>query len=135
MQTRIDSAGRVQPIEYRNLATPGQCLLCARIGRLPEEVFANLGVELDFYGLVYLCLDCCAEVASFICFVDPKAFNEATYEINKLKDANRALLNQLKEAKGLINARIDTAGVAVSNSTGAPSIPVLKAQPKPTGVN
>lgn len=126
MQTRIDSSGRVQPTEYRNLSTPGQCLLCSRIGRLPEEIFANLGVELDFYGLVYLCLDCCAEVANFICFIDPKRVAEAEQEVKTLKDANRSLLNQLQEAKGLINARIDTAGNRVSPSNGTTSPTVLK---------
>lgn len=123
MAVRQDSSGRVQPVEYRNLIEPATCALCGRIGRYPEEIFASLGVELEHYGMVYLCLECCAELADFICFKSPEAYD-------KLLDTSISLAHDYDEAKaqleravGLLHARIDFIVVSGPNSDGATSLP------------
>lgn len=116
--TRYDSSGRIQPIESRNLWHPGHCALCGRIGRSPEEHFANLQVELDFFGSIYLCLDCCAEVAAFIQFLPPQDLVDTQVALERAEHANEVLTAQNEYLRGLLDARINLAGSSESDSDG-----------------
>lgn len=131
METRYDSAGRVQPVQYGNMAHPGICLLCNRIGKKPDEIFASLGVELEYYGVAYLCLECCAELADFIRYKSPDAFFALKLKHEALKLENEVLKDQLAEAKGLLNARIDSAGRRSAVGDGASSVHVSETESEP----
>lgn len=135
METRYSSSGRVQPIQYGNMALPGTCLLCNRIGHTQDEVFATLGVELEFYGLAYLCLDCCAEIADFIMFKPPARMDALEQQVTMLVTSNFKLQASLAEAKGLINARIDAAGRDEPRSDGDVSVSVPEVESGSAEVN
>lgn len=109
MKIRQDSSGRVQPTEYRNLIHPGQCLLCARIGRTPDEVFANLGVELEFYGIAYLCTDCCMECASFVGAVDSEQWDKYRQEATAHIAEYDRLVAEVKILRSALDARVTVA--------------------------
>lgn len=128
MVFRQDSSGRVQPTEYRNLLQPGTCALCSRIGRYPEEVFANLGVELEYYGIVYLCPECCAEIADFIMFKSPERYDELTDRHIKLAHDYDVAMAELTRTRMLLNARIDSFISGESDSDGAVSLSVPEAE-------
>lgn len=125
---RQNSSGRVQPTESRYLLQPGTCLLCSRVGKSMDEVFANLGVELEYYGIAYLCLECCAEVADFIGFVSPERFeiqaNDLIKTIHEL-DETRA---QLERASRLLHGRVDSAISGESDGDGTSSVPLSEAK-------
>jgi len=110
METRYSSSGKIQPIEGKNLIEPGTCLMCSKPCYDPSEVWANPGVEIEHYGMVYICLDCCAEVADFINFRSPKVYKDLEEKYKVLQNDWDILRKQLAEAKGLLNARIDSAG-------------------------
>jgi len=113
MGTRYDSSGRVQPIEYGNLINPGTCALCNRIGRDPHEIFADLGVELEYYGMMYLCQDCCLELADFVMAVPQDRYDPM---LARLKSTEHTLLEVMKQneyLRGLLNVRIESAGIIV----------------------
>lgn len=124
--TRYDSAGRVQPTEYRNLIAPAECLLCKRIGHEPDEVFANIGVELDLYGQCYLCTDCCFEIAAFVLCVPPDEHQRLKDEYVALGAINHGLIKKNEYLKGLLDARINTAGSGEPDSDGSVSVPLLE---------
>jgi hypothetical protein len=105
---------------------PGLCLLCNRPGKFPEEVFANLGVELEYYGVAYLCLECCAEIADFILFKSPDAYDDLLDFLKENRNRNLQLSEQLAEAKRLIDVRIDTAGDRVASLNGTVSLPLFE---------
>ena len=127
METRYDNSGRVQPTAFGNLLHPGICLLCRRPGRSSDEIFANLGVELEEYGIAYLCLECCAEIADFICFKNPEEYREMRSSYLDLVIERNVLLAQLQEAKGLLNARIDSAGYSEPSSDGNDDLSIPEA--------
>lgn len=110
MAIRQDSSGRLQPIRFGDMAQPGTCMLCNRIGHTNDELFATFNVELEFYGIIYLCQECCAEVASFVCFIDPNTYLDLQGKYMELVNTYVSTRKQLDEAKGLLNARIDSAG-------------------------
>jgi len=107
---RFNSSGRVQAIEGMYLAQPGVCMLCGRVPENGQEYFASLGIELEFYGIVYLCQACCAEIASFILFIDPNRFEEMAAVNEVLADRVLQLQRSLNAAKEMLHARIDAAG-------------------------
>ena len=124
----MNSACRIQPIRYGDMAQPGTCLLCNRIGHNPDELFATLNVELAFYGIAYLCTECCAEIADFIMFKSPKAHQELSAKYEALQKDWNILRAQLAEAKGLLDARINSAGSGEPDGDGTASVPVSQAQ-------
>jgi hypothetical protein len=124
---RYDSSARVQPTEFGRMLQPGLCLLCSRPGRFPEEIFANLGVELEYYGVAYLCMECCAEIADFILFKSPDAYDDLLDSLKENRLRNIQLSEQLAEAKRLLDVRIDSAGDRFVGRDGAVSIPLLEA--------
>ena len=114
MATRYDSSGRVQPIEYGNLISPATCVLCNRIGRDRHEIFANLGIELEFYGGVYLCQDCCLEIAGFVMAVPHETVELYMITVGKLRKELGLAYAQNEYLRGLLDVRIESAGVVVS---------------------
>jgi hypothetical protein len=123
---RYDSSGRVQPTEFGRMLDPGLCLLCSRPGNSSEEVFANLGVELEYYGVAYLCLECCAEIADFVLFKSPDAYNSLLDSLDIYRRRNIQLSEQLAEAKRLVDVRINSAGDNVISSDGSVSVPLFE---------
>lgn len=124
MKIRQDSSGRVQPIEYRNLASPAQCLLCNRIGHSPDEIFATLGVELEFYGIAYLCTDCCNEIANFVGAVDSERYDEMVSAADQMFDNWMNALKQVDTLRGILNGRIDLAVLGEPLGDGDDGLPV-----------
>lgn len=125
---RQDSSGRVQPTATGYIAHPGQCLLCARPPIQGGEIFANLGVELEYYGVAYLCLDCCGEIANFINHKSPEQYD-------KIFDANIELIHkidetqaQLERAQRLLHGRIDSVIAGEPDSDGTSSVPLSEAK-------
>lgn len=126
MEIRQDYAGKVQPIEFKNLIAPGECLLCKRIGRQPSEIFADLHVELEFYGVAYLCTDCCMELANFVGAVDSDVHKRLKTEYHTLVETLATMTKQIEYLKGLLNARIDSVGGSESFSDGDASLPLFE---------
>jgi hypothetical protein len=126
---RFNSAGRIQPIEGMYLVHPGHCFLCGKVPDTPMEYFANMGVELEYYGAAYLCQACCGEVADFIGFTQPE-IHETVLDMNRLlAEKNRELQKSLNFAKELLNARIDTAGSSQSDFDGAVTDALFETEP------
>jgi hypothetical protein len=92
------------------LVHPGTCMLCGKVPDGPGEYFASLGVELEYFGAVYLCQACCAEIASFILFIDPNRFEEMAAVNETLAQKVIELQKSLAAAKEMLSARIDAAG-------------------------
>jgi len=125
---RFNSAGRVQAIEGMYLVHPGTCFLCGKVPDNGMEYFANLGVELEYYGAAYLCQACCAEVADFIGYTQPTLHDALLNSNALLAERNQQLQKSLDFAKELLNARVDSAGDSQSNFDGLVSDLVLKTE-------
>lgn len=125
---RFNSAGRVQAIEGMYLVHPGTCFLCGKVPDNSTEYFANLGVELEYFGAAYLCQACCAEISDFIGFIQPEAYQTLLDMNHLLAEKNQELQKSLEFAKELLNARIDTAGTSQSHFDGLVSDLVLETQ-------
>jgi hypothetical protein len=129
MEIRYDSAAKVQPVEFRYMATPGTCLGCNRIGVSEDEIFAYLQVELEFYGVVYLCTDCCRDIAAFVGFLPPDSYRTLQLKYAKLETQLEHEKAKTTYLKGILDVRIDAAGRGKLVSDDPARIPISKTQP------
>lgn len=136
MKIREGSSGRVLPVDGQYLAHPSICCVCSRPPRDVAETFLNLGnVELDYYGVLYLCLDCAAEIAD--------AIGSVTYETHArvqeiVREQNTTLAedaNQIAYLKGLLNARISASRSGKHLSDGDASVALLEVEPESVSVD
>lgn len=129
MSTRVDSAARVQPTEGRYLAHPGICATCGKSPDNMEEIFANPIIELEQYGYIYFCQACCAEIGSFVMMVPAKSYGHMLEKVAGLQDHIDRLDRENAYLKGLLNARIDSAGRGESVSDEPSSVSLLEVEP------
>lgn len=129
MRLKDAYSGRVQPTEFGRLLEPASCVLCNRIGRTNDEVFANFGVELEYYGCVYMCQECCGEVASFIGYVSNERFEELEENCEAMAMLITSLNAKVAYLKGLLDARIDLAGSSEPSSDEPSGLPVFEVEP------
>lgn len=118
MLIRQGLSGRVQPIDAQYLAEPATCCMCARPPRDPREIFLNLGVELDFFGFLYLCSDCAVEIGESVGSVP----HEQHIAVSSLAEEQDRIItendNQIAYLKGLLDARIDLARFSKPDGNG-----------------
>lgn len=89
----VQSMGRFQVLNENQLIAPGKCAGC---GGVTNRHFIDFGLELDFYGVVYLCLETCfTEVANQIGFISPEQAESLKKQILVGNEANAVLLTQL----------------------------------------
>jgi hypothetical protein len=94
-------------------ALPGQCRTCGSAVKLP---MVDLGYSEDYYGAVYLCIECVTEIANEFGYISPKTFeNNIRYtqeletkilDLEHSETLNKALLNLITEA-GYVKANPD----------------------------
>jgi hypothetical protein len=77
------TTSRVQVISVP-IAAPGVCVLCGTSGG-DNRTFIDFGKQLDWYGAIYFCNICIAEISRAIGFVPVDDFNELYSDLRKLK--------------------------------------------------
>lgn len=103
MPEAVQNLGRFQVLTYNQLIAPGKCAGCG--GFNAKARYIDFGLELDFYGVVYLCLDVCfTEVANQIGFISP----EQALRLKAVADSQRGhidvLQNKLSALESVRNA-------------------------------
>ena len=128
MVLQTSYSGRVQPTEFGRLLSPAACVLCGRIGRTNDEIFANLGIELELYGCLYLCTGCCEEIARFVEY-------HHSDEVNALKHLCEVNLAWVKREQAentrlrkLVDVFINTGSIDGSSVDGDSSLHVSEAE-------
>lgn len=72
----------------RPLAIPGKCVICGAVDRPVIDTRWNI----DYYGVVYFCIDCLREVASILGMVDGSLLREA--EVNSAQAFEKELVKR-----------------------------------------
>lgn len=103
------SLGRFQILSSNQLIAPGKCAGC---GGITKRRFVDFGLELDFYGVVYLCLDVCfVEVANQIGFLSPEQAVAMQAELQGFVEENIDLKQKLETLSHVESAIANYNGV------------------------
>ena len=108
--------GRFHIIEGTPPSLPGKCSVCGTT----EGTFVDFGLDLDYYGVVYFCLDnCLVEMANAVDYHSPRqwkmlmnSYNEIREAYNNLVDENERLRNAVDSFN---NLALPDAPVNISN--------------------
>lgn len=108
--------GRFHIIEGTPPSLPGKCSVCGTT----EGTFVDFGLDLDYYGVVYFCLDnCLVEMANAVDYHSPRqwkmlmnSYNEIRETYNNLVDENERLRNAVDSFN---NLSLPDAPVSISN--------------------
>jgi hypothetical protein len=104
------SLGRVHIIEGTPPALPGKCSMCGTT----QGTFIDIGFELDYYGVVYFCVEnCFVEIANAFGYHSPRqwrmvmnAYEELRTKFNDLVDENEKMKNVIESYDSLtLNGR------------------------------
>jgi len=99
---------------------PHKCATCSRgyatiAGNLVDLEFFNCDLDLEFFGNLYLCVDCVREMAMQLGMVQKKdvlalekAYEELTDESVKLEEENEELRNDVRNFRALISGGAST---------------------------
>lgn len=126
MKLREGTSGRVQPVNGQYLAHPSACCMCGRAPKSTEEPFLNLFVELDYFGALYLCTDCGSEIAEAMGYIPHERHQRLRDEYVISSDIVLQQFQKINYLKGLLDARIDSAGSSEPDSNGTSGVPVLE---------
>lgn len=78
-------------------ALPVACIACG----VSTKPVVDFGVSIDYYGAVYICVDCVKEMAHMFGFVPRKEFENVVDELEvvkaNLKDAENAVTDAVKD--------------------------------------
>lgn len=94
--------GRFKVIEANQMLAPGKCAGC---GGFTKRRFVDFGLELDFYGVVYLCLEVCfTEVANKLGFLSPVQTQELKLKLEMVSGEREALIINLEQLEAVRDA-------------------------------
>ena len=91
--------GRVQLVTGTPQMAPGKCVICGTSGDSASR-FIDTGWDIDFYGVVYFCLNCIKEAAAVLSMVPEEkyldvleSYNQLDFKFSALSDENEGLRN------------------------------------------
>lgn len=81
---------------------PHKCCACSRYGsNIPEEPleFIDFNLDIEFYGKIFICVDCVREMANQLGFMDPSQVKQLVAKKSELIGDVSNLLNENKELR------------------------------------
>ena len=97
----VDIHGRVKIVDQNSLVLPGKCALCGG----HEGNFIDIGLDLDFYGVVYFCVEnCFREIANAFDYHSPRQWKMVMAGYEDMKEKFNNLLDQNEELKNALDS-------------------------------
>ncbi len=91
---------KFQVVKDNQLIAPGKCAGCGKI----SGDFVDIGLELDFYGVVYICVSCMVEVANQLQYYSPVQQKIIRDSNVKLREINAKLREKLEKSNAALAA-------------------------------
>jgi hypothetical protein len=120
--------GRFKIISGYLPVLPHKCAVC---GTSEKGDYFDFGLDLDYYGTVYICLmNCFREAANCIDYYSPAQHGLALERIEQLRDANNKLIDENEELRNALGS-LDRAGVMGKHHFSPTPIITEESQSKP----
>lgn len=97
----METIGRFQLIKGSPPMLPGKCAICGTVDT--DREYVDFGFELDYYGVVYFCNFCLAEMVALLGYIPTDRWKMIVDENIKLENTNEELQKQNQELKDAIN--------------------------------
>lgn len=116
--------GRVQLITGTPPIAPAKCVICGTSGN-KESKFIDTGWDIDFYGVVYFCLNCIKEAAAVLSMVPTEKLSEALDVLGQEQFMREVLQEEnedLRDVISLLTSRGFSTGDSGSDSDSSKSV-------------
>jgi len=116
----VNPGSRLKLLNQGDLLHPGACAVCGS-GNY-QEGYLSLDVFIDFFGDVYLCLQCLSEGASAAGMLSKEQSEHVKELLTELSTENKTLKDFLKEASeriAIYERAFSAAGVSVNAVNGS----------------
>jgi hypothetical protein len=120
--------GRFKIISGYLPVLPHKCAVC---GTSEKGDYFDFGLDLDYYGTVYICLmNCFREAANCIDYYSPAQHGLALERIEQLRDANNKLIDENEELRNALGS-LDRAGLTGKHHFSPDPYLTKKSLPEP----
>lgn len=119
MEPVVETLSRFKVLNSNQMIAPGKCSGC---GKFSNDAFIDMGLELEFYGVVYMCGSCFSEAALLIGYVPADTAQKVAIEC-------AALHGQLMESIGreqALRGVMASLGIVIPDP-GSFSLPTVEA--------
>lgn len=117
----MTTMGRFKIIYGNPPVLPNKCAVCGSV----NGSFLDFGLDLDFYGTVYLCLEnCFVEAANSIDYYSPAQHKVALERVEQFRKENNRLQDIVEAYKNVVGSitDINTASAAIINLNPTPTV-------------
>lgn len=95
-----ETLSRFHILKPTELVGPGKCAVC---GKFSGDHFIDFGLELDFYGVVYICVsDCFVEMANLQGYTSPNQHKMALAELSDKRDELNTALDKIEVLENVV---------------------------------
>jgi hypothetical protein len=109
-----NTLGRVQLVTGTPQCLPAKCVICGTPGD-KDSKFIDTGWDIDFYGVVYFCMNCIVEAASVLDFVPVDQLLLVKDKLEQEEFKREALEKENEELRNAINS-LNRAGFSTDTS-------------------
>lgn len=99
-EVQYKQLSKFQVVKDHQLISPGKCTGCGKI----SGDFVDIGLELDFYGVVYFCVSCIVEIANQLEYYSPAQQKIIRDSNIKLREINAKLREKLEKSNAALAA-------------------------------
>ncbi|SRR6266498_425763 len=120
-----NSVDRFQILEANQLMFPHKCSVCGGFSDKSgnkERKFIDFGLDIEFYGKVYICTECFSSATSIVDCVPVEKYNSLEQQFKELSN----VVSQLIEENGMLRSAVDTFRI-ISNNEPGPNIVTISA--------
>lgn len=112
-----NSLGRFKVIKGNPPVLPNKCAVCGTTEA--GETYLDFGLDLDFYGTVYLGGACFREAANTLGYYSPEQYDLAMAKVEATRQENNRLLEILEAYKNVVGSidHINSSSVAIPEPT------------------
>lgn len=112
-----ETLSRFHILKPTELVGPGKCAVC---GKFSGDHFVDFGLELDFYGVVYICVsDCFVEMANLQGYFSPNQHKMALAELADKRDELNAALDKIEVLENVVDGFRRLGDLSVTSSSDA----------------
>lgn len=140
------SINRFQLLSVEQLMFPHKCSICGsftgKVNSTRERKFVHIGLDIEFFGAVYICTECVPSLISVVDFIPVEEFNkieainkELQIVITQLSDENRGLRIGMDSLRGLGTTAITSAAISIpaKQTKGSTNKKLTGGEEKPSG--
>jgi hypothetical protein len=127
---------RFQLLEHNNLVFPHKCAICGGFSDAEGRKFVDLGLEIDFFGRIYICTICFPSAAELVGYIPVEEFDKVRKFGFELTDVVKSLTNENRVLRDAVDSfrainSLESTPLATVKSEATAEVKSTNPEPEP----